>query len=67
MQRDDVAQEELLFHLRPELLAVMLITRALNDDEAIVIKGAETFSSHTGGRRNGGGLGASKSSQRLSR
>ena len=48
MFRDHVAQEELLFTLRPEMLAVMLITAALKDHEAIVIKGAESFVLYTG-------------------
>lgn len=43
-----VAQEELIFALRPELNVVMLFLDALEDDEALVVKGAESFVLYTG-------------------
>ncbi|KAL8446689.1 hypothetical protein Emag_004637 [Eimeria magna] len=43
-----VAQEELFFAVRPELLVVMLFLQTLADDEALVVKGAESFVLYTG-------------------
>ncbi|CDJ35036.1 LOW QUALITY PROTEIN: non-transmembrane antigen, putative [Eimeria mitis] len=43
-----VAQEELIFALRPELLVIMLFEQALKDDEAVVVKGAESFVLYSG-------------------
>ena len=48
MWADHVAQEELIFALRPELHAVMLVLNALKDDEALVVKGAESFVLYSG-------------------
>ncbi|KAL8270548.1 hypothetical protein Esti_005519 [Eimeria stiedai] len=43
-----VAQEELFFAVRPELLVVMLFVQTLDDDEALVVKGAESFVLYSG-------------------
>mgnify|MGYP005790916665 CR=1 FL=1 len=43
-----VAQEELIFALRPELHVIMLFREALRDDEAVVVKGAESFVLYSG-------------------
>ncbi|CDI81786.1 non-transmembrane antigen, putative [Eimeria praecox] len=43
-----VAQEELIFALRPELSVIMLFVQALKDDEAVVVKGAESFVLYSG-------------------
>lgn len=48
MSDGPVAQEELIFALRPELNVVMLFLDALKDDEALVVKGAESFVLYTG-------------------
>ncbi|KAL8431282.1 hypothetical protein ACSSS7_005367 [Eimeria intestinalis] len=45
---DHVAQEELFFAIRPELLVVMLFLQTLADDEALVVKGAESFVLYSG-------------------
>eukprot|EP01125_Pyxidicula_operculata_P016315 TRINITY_DN5598_c0_g1_i1.p1 TRINITY_DN5598_c0_g1~~TRINITY_DN5598_c0_g1_i1.p1 ORF type:complete len:470 (-),score=61.03 TRINITY_DN5598_c0_g1_i1:36-1445(-) len=41
-------QEEILFVLKPECLVSMLICSKMEPDEAIIISGAERFSSHRG-------------------
>ncbi|CDJ48346.1 non-transmembrane antigen, putative [Eimeria brunetti] len=43
-----VAQEELIFAQRPELHVIMLFQQALKDDEAVVVKGAESFVLYSG-------------------
>ena len=43
-----VFQEEIRFSVSPELLSSMLIFEALDDNEAILIEGFETFSAYTG-------------------
>ncbi|GAA29944.2 poly(ADP-ribose) glycohydrolase [Clonorchis sinensis] len=41
-------QEEIMFVLRPELLATCLFVECLGDDEAVLIEGAETYSQSSG-------------------
>ncbi|TGZ76124.1 hypothetical protein CRM22_000007 [Opisthorchis felineus] len=41
-------QEEIMFVLRPELLATCLFVECLGDDEAVLIEGAETYSRSSG-------------------
>ncbi|KER22836.1 poly glycohydrolase [Opisthorchis viverrini] len=41
-------QEEIMFVLRPELLASCLFVECLGDDEAVLIEGAETYSRSSG-------------------
>ncbi|KAL8439769.1 hypothetical protein Efla_002671 [Eimeria flavescens] len=45
---DHFTPEEILFSVRPELLAAMLFVPALSPAEALVVKGAQTFAGHTG-------------------
>ena len=48
MWEGHVAQEELIFALRPELHVIMLFMSAMKDDEAVVVKGAESFVLYSG-------------------
>jgi poly(ADP-ribose) glycohydrolase len=41
-------QEEIRFLICPELIVSMLFTERLNDNESMIIKGVERFSSYTG-------------------
>jgi poly(ADP-ribose) glycohydrolase len=41
-------QEEILFVIKPECLVSMLICAKMDDNEAIIIRGAERFSEYSG-------------------
>nr|XP_054773883.1 poly(ADP-ribose) glycohydrolase-like [Lytechinus pictus] len=41
-------QEEIRFMINPELIVTRLITEVLDDNECVIIKGAEQFSDYTG-------------------
>lgn len=41
-------QEEIRFVISPELIATMLVTESLDDTEAIIITGVETYSTYEG-------------------
>ncbi len=42
------SQEEIRFCMSPELLCSMLLFEAMDDNEAILIEGFETYSAHKG-------------------
>ena len=46
--RTGLVQEEIRFTTWPELLASLLFTETLGEDEVLVVVGAEQFTSHTG-------------------
>ena len=46
--RDGCVQEETLFVLYPELICARLFTEALEEDEALLITGAERFNQYKG-------------------
>ena len=53
---DHVAQEELIFAIRPELLVMLLFVTKLRSDEAVVVKGAESFVLNSGERKKRSGV-----------
>lgn len=48
MLNNGAVQEEILFLCFPELITVMCLAEQLNDEEAVIIEGAERYNEYDG-------------------